>query len=122
MLSFWRFSTYLGGVLLFVFCLHTLFTTFTELLLGYGFNYFITIISFLWLLLRSRKKSETLGFVFMVISGIKFLFFFLLYKPFSIPVVEKKALFLSFFIPYAICSIYEVYTLVKLLNQKNKEK
>ena len=122
MLSFWRFSTNLGGLLLFVFGLHTLFTTFTELFLGYGFNYFITIISFLLLFLRSRKKSETLGFVFMVISGIKFLFFFLLYKPFSIPAVEKKGLFLSFFVPYAICSIYEVFTLVKLLNQKNIDK
>ena len=122
MLSFWRFSTNLGGLLLFVFGLHTLFTTFTELFLGYGFNYFITIISFLLLFLRSRKKSETLGFVFMVISGIKFLFFFLLYKPFSIPAVEKKGLFFSFFVPYAICSIYEVFTLVKLLNQKNIDK
>ena len=119
MLSFWRFTTYLGGVLLFVFGLHTFFAQPTELFLAYGFNYLITIISFLWLLLRSRKKSESLGFVFMAISGIKFLFFYLLYKPFSIPVVEKKALFLSFFVPYAICSFYEVYTLVKLLNQKN---
>ena len=122
MLSFWRFVTYLGVLLLFVFVLHTLFTTPTELFLGYGYNYLITIISFLWLLLKSRKKSETLGFVFMVISGIKFLFFFLLYEPFTIPVVEKKALFLSFFVPYAVCSIYEVYTLVKLLNQKNIER
>ena len=118
MLSFWRFTTYLGVGLLLIFGLHTLFTTSTELFLGYGFNYLITIISFLWLLFRSRKKSETLGFVFMVISGIKFLFFFLLYKPFSISALEKKELFLSFFIPYTVCSIYEVYTLVKLLNKK----
>ena len=122
MLCFWRFTIYLGGVLLLVFGLHTFFTTPTELFLGYSFNYLVTIISFLWLLLTSIKKSETLGFVFMAISGIKFLFFFLLYKPFSIPAVEKKALFLSFFVPYVICSIYEVYTLVKLLNQKNIEK
>ena len=121
MLSFWRFSTYLGGVLLLVLGLHTLFATSTKLFLGYSFNYFITIISFLWLLFRSRKKSHALGFVFMAISGIKFLFFFLLYKPFSVPVVEKKALFLSFFVPYVICSFYEVYTLVKLLNKKYRE-
>ena len=118
MLSFWRFTTYLGGGLLLIFGFHTLFTSTTELFLGYGFNYLITIISFLCLLLRSRKKIENLGFVFMAVSGIKFLFFFLLYKPLSIPVVEKKGLFLSFFVPYAVCSIYEVYCLVKLLNQK----
>ena len=121
MLNFWRFTTYLLAVLLLVFGLHTFFTKPTELVLGYSFNYLITIISFLCLLLRSRKKSETLGFVFMAISGIKLLLFFLLYKPFSIPAVEKKALFLSFFVPYTICSFYEVYTLVKLLNQKNIE-
>ena len=121
MVSFLRFTTYLGLVLLLVFGLHTIFTIPKELFLGYSFNYLITIISYLWLLIRSRKKSETLGFVFMAISGIKFLFFFLLYKPFSIPVIEKKALFLSFFVPYAICSIYEVCTLVKLLNKKSEE-
>ena len=121
MLSFWRFTTYLLGVLLLVFGLHTFFAKPSEIVLGYGFNYLITIISFLCLLLRSRKKSETLGFVFMAIGGIKLLLFFLLYKPFSIPAVEKKAIFLSFFVPYTICSLYEVYTLVKLLNQKSIE-
>lgn len=121
MISFWRFTTYLGGVLLLIFSIHVFFTKPTELFLAYSFNYLITIVSFFWLLLRSRNKSETLGFVFLAISGIKFLFFFLLYRPFSITTVEKKALFLSFFIPYTICSIYEVYTLVKLLNKKNIE-
>lgn len=121
MSAFWRFVVYLGGVLVLAFGLHTFFVTPNQLLLGYGFNYIITVASFLWLLLRNKKKSEALGFIFMGVSGLKFLFFFLLYKPFSIPVAEKKALFLSFFVPYAICSIYEVYTLVKLLNQKNIE-
>tara|TARA_B100000900_G_scaffold328679_1_gene288979 strand:+ start:7218 stop:7598 length:381 start_codon:yes stop_codon:yes gene_type:complete len=119
MLSFWRFSTFLTLLLLIVFSTHTFLTSPAELFLGYIFNYLITIISFLWLLLISKKKRETLGFVFMVISGVKFLFFFLIYKPLSIPATEKKALFLSFYVPYAICSIYEVYILVKLMNQKN---
>ena len=121
MLSFWRFTTYLTLLLLIVFSTHTFSTSPAELFLGYSFNYLITIISFLWLLLISRKKRETLGFVFMAISGIKFLFFFLIYKPLSIPAIEKKALFLSFFVPYSICSIYEVCTLVKLLNKKSEE-
>ena len=30
----------------------------------------------------------------------------------------KKELFLSFFVPYAVCSFYEVYTLIKFLNKK----
>ena len=118
MLSFWRFSTRLGCLILFVFGIHMCFTTYIELILSYGFNYLITIISFFWLLLKSRRKSETIGFVFMGISGLKFFFFFLLYKPLSIPPSDKKELLLSFFIPYALCLIYEVYYLVKLLNQK----
>ena len=76
MLSFWRFTIYLGGVLFLVFGIHVFFTKPKELYLGYGFNYLITIVSFLWLLIRSRNKSETLGFVFLAISGIKFFFSF----------------------------------------------
>ena len=121
MLSFLRFTSYLGGLLLLVFSLHLIFNTPTELLPSYGFNYLVTIISYLWLLLRCRKKSENIGFIFMAISGIKFFFFFLLYKPLSIPVTEKKAIFLSFFVPYTICSFIEVYSLIKLLNKKNTE-
>jgi len=121
MLSFLRFTSYLGGLLLLVFSLHLIFNTPTELLPSYGFNYLVTIISYLWLLLRCRKKSENIGFIFMAISGIKFFFFFLLYKPLSIPVTEKKAIFLSFFVPYTICSFIEVYSLTKLLNKKNTE-
>ena len=122
MLSFWRFSTHLGCLILFVFGIHMCYTTYIELLLSYGFNYLITIISFFWFLLKSRRKSETLGFVFMGISGLKFFLFFLLYKPLSIPLSDKKELLSSFFIPYSLCLIYEVYYLVKLLNQKNIEK
>lgn len=115
---FWRFTIYLAGALVVAFNLQAFCVTSNKLFLSYSFNYIITAASFLWLLLRAKKKSETLGFLFMGISGLKFLLFFLLYKPLSIPSLEKKALFLSFFVPYAICSIYEVYLLSKLLNQK----
>ena len=122
MLSFWRFCSCLAIVLLLVFWLHMCFTAATKLFFGYGFNYLITIISFFLLLVTSRKKIEILGFVFMAISGVKFFFFFLLFKPFSTPINEKKELFLSFFVPYALCSIYEVYCLVKFLNEKKEKK
>lgn len=118
MLSFWRFTAFLTLVVLLAFGAHTFFASINDLFLGYCFNYLVTIASFLWLLLISRKKSEKLGFVFMFISGIKFFFFFLIYKPLSIPVTEIKALFISFFVPYTICSICEVYTLVKIMNEK----
>ena len=121
MLSFWRFTIFLTVVLLLAFSIHMFFTSIEELFLGYSFNYLITITSFLWLLFISRKKAEKLGFIFMFISAIKYFFFFLIYKPLSIPVSETKVLFVSFFVPYTICSIYEVYTLVRIMNNKNRD-
>lgn len=121
MLSFCRFTAFLTLVLLLAFSIHMFFASTKELFLGYCFNYLVTIASFLWLSLIIRKKGEKLGFIFMFISGIKFFFFFLIYKPLSITVTETKVLFISFFVPYTICSIYEVYTLAKIMNKKNRE-
>ena len=96
MLSFWRFTIYLGGVLFLVFGIHVFFYQTNRTFFRLWFQLPNHHCFFFWLLIRSRNKSETLGFVFLAISGIKFLFFFLLYRPFSITLLEKKALFLSF--------------------------
>ena len=88
----------------------------------YLFNYLFTLGAF-WVLMRQQKRrEEILGFVFMGLSGVKFLLFFLVYKPFRLAPPEKEELFLAFFIPYAVCAIVEVYFLVKLLNAKSIEK
>ena len=114
-----RFSLFLGALLVLLFFLQTNLSPKSQLLTPYYFNYTAALISFLWLNNQIKKKSEQVGFIFMLISGLKFLFFFILYSPLSAPPEQKKILFLSFFIPYSVCTIFEVVCLVKLLNKKN---
>lgn len=115
-----RFSLSLVALLVLLFFLQTNLSPKSELLIPYYFNYTAALISFLWLHNQIKKKSHQVGFIFMLISGLKFLFFFILYSPLSVPPEQKKILFLSFFIPYSACTIFEVVCLVKLLNKKNK--
>ncbi len=92
------------------------FTT-KSLLLPYLFNFIITLVGFVFIRHQQKKRMESLGFVFMALSGFKFLLFFIFYKPLSLAPEIKKELFLDFFIPYAICLGFEVYFLVKILNR-----
>lgn len=114
-----RFFLFLGTLLVLLFFLQTNLSPKSELLTPYCFNYAAALFSFLWLHNQIKKKSHQVGFIFMLISGLKFLFFFILYSPLSAPAEQKKILFLSFFIPYSVCAIFEVACLVKLLNKKN---
>ena len=114
-----RFSLFLGALLFLLFFLQTNLLPESELLIPYCFNYIAALVSFLWLHNQIKKKSHQVGFIFMLISGLKFLLFFILYSPLSAPPEQKKILFLSFFIPYSVCTIFEVVCLVKLLNKKN---
>ena len=111
-----RFSLFLE---LYWFCcfFYTNLSPESELLIPYYFNYTAALISFLWLNNQIKKKSQQLGFIFMLISGLKFLFFFILYSPLSTPPEQKKILFVFF---YSLFSLYnfEVVCLVKLMNKK----
>ena len=113
-----RFSLFLGALLVLLFFLQTNLSPESELLIPYCFNYIAAFVSFLWLHNQIKKKSHQVGFIFMLISGLKFLFFFILYSPLSTPPEQKKILFLSFFIPYSVCTIFEVACLAKLLKKK----
>lgn len=114
-----RFSLFLIALLVLLFFLQTNLSPKSELLIPYCFNYIAALISFLWLHNQIKKKSHHVGFIFMLISGLKFLFFLTLYNPLSAPPEQKKILFFSFFIPYSVCTIFEVACLVKLLNKKS---
>lgn len=87
----------------------------------YLFNTTLTVLGFELMIRQQKKREEILGFVFMGVSGLKFLLFFLFYKPFRLSPQEKEALFWAFFIPYALCVVLEVYFLVKKLNGENAE-
>lgn len=117
MLPFWRFSFTLLLLLLPVFFLHTAYFTLAALP-SYLFNYLTTIVAFSLLLYRYKKQVETLGFVFLATSGFKFLMFFLLFKPYFFLANTKKEAFVAFIIPYAICVVFEILVLAKLLNRK----
>lgn len=85
----------------------------------YLFNALLTVLGMFLLWRLQKKRPEILGFVFMGLSGLKFTLFFICFKPFALPLEEKRLLFWDFFIPYAICMVLEVLFLVKSLNQKS---
>lgn len=118
MLPFWRFSFGLLLLLLTIFFLHNSFSL-PNLVPSYLFNYLTTILAFALLWYRYKKQSETLGFVFLATSGIKFLLFFLLFRPYFFLSSSKKEALVVFIIPYAVCVFFEVLVLAKLLNRKS---
>ena len=85
---------------------------------SYCCNAIIAILIF-WILVSLKEKYKNhIGFIFLFGSGTKFLMFFVIfYGPFKqdgeIIIYE----FISFFLPYTICLIFETYQLSKQLNK-----
>jgi hypothetical protein len=86
-----------------------------DILPAYLFNGIITLASFLLLFHLLKKGSEVVGYVFMGVSGVKFLLFFIFFQPFGLSPELKREIVIDFFIPYGICMVYEVYFLAKSL-------
>lgn len=112
----------LPAILLLVFFVHTQVFSFSafenKLASAYIVNAFLAITIYIIISIIIKNKPEIAGFVFMGGSGIKFIFFFLFFYPaYKEDGQISKAEFLSFFIPYTICLISEVYFLVKRLKQ-----
>ncbi|MBL1279875.1 MAG: hypothetical protein COA33_006370 [Fluviicola sp.] len=89
-----------------------------HLLLCYVFNFILTILFYITLLIFKEKKSNQLGFIFLFSSMTKFLLFFIFIKPFlttsnGINIAE----FLAFFVPYGVSLFLEVNSLIRLMNQ-----
>ena len=87
-----------------------------DLVTNYIFNGIFTSAAFLLLYQLQKKRVETVGFSFMGVSAIKFTLFLIIFQPLGLPLELKRAIFLDFFIPYAVCMILEVYFLAKSLN------
>lgn len=101
------------------FCLKQIEVSLLEnkLILAYVFNTLYAIFSIHLLYFFKKKYRDQLGFFFMGLSLFKFAFFFILFHPTykadnNISTIE----FTSFFTPYIICLISEVYVVSKLLN------
>ncbi|OFZ58095.1 MAG: hypothetical protein A3D92_02690 [Bacteroidetes bacterium RIFCSPHIGHO2_02_FULL_44_7] len=89
------------------------------ILLNYCFNYTIALLFFGVLLIYKDRKPERLGYVFLIASLLKFLLFFLIiYPSLGDNHSVRSPQFFSFFIPYLVCVILEITSIIRLLNGK----
>ena len=122
-----KFLIILLLVLAFVFALHLLVLQNMELsifsdriVLSYVLNYVLAATILIFIQSRFNKKSSHTGFIFLAGSGLKFLFFFLVFYPFyREDGTMATSEFAAFFGPYATCLILEVAYLSKQLNNQD---
>ena len=84
---------------------------------SYLFNYLITLILFVVLLISSKIKDAFLGWFFFITSGLKFLaFFIIIYPLFNLNGAIQKVELVTFLLPYSLCLTIEIQQLSKFLN------
>ncbi len=108
-----------GLFLLHILALHLIGKTLFEnfIFTSYIFNFTITIIFFSFLLISSTFNDSSLGWVFFITSGLKFLgFFIIIYPFFNLDNIIQKIELLNFFLPYTLCLTIEIRQLSKILN------
>ncbi|MDT0555546.1 DUF6168 family protein [Patiriisocius hiemis] len=121
--------TFLGFlllVLLIVFGIHLLFLQFLDsplfehkIVLAYGINYALAAIILFLVSKNLNKGSAQAGFLFLLGSALKFLVFFLVFNPsYKEDGDMSTAEFATFFVPYFVCLLLEVYFLSKELNNQ----
>ena len=105
-----------------LFCIHgwTLSSGFsTVLFLSYGVNVVLAAAGYFTIYKFRLKHPDKLGFIFMGLSGIKFLVFFLLLQPlYSADGTMSTIEFGMFFIPYSVTTATETVVLVRTLNKE----
>lgn len=89
------------------------------LLQAYAMNFIVAALLFLLIYRLRVNHPDKLGFVFMLGSGIKFTLYFVFFNPsIQFDGVTTKAEFLSFFVPYALSTLVETTSLIRLLNKE----
>ena len=84
----------------------------------YAINFIIAIAGYAMIRFAYWLKSQVEGFVFLLGSFIKFgVLYGLFLANETAAIHDSKQAFLHLFIPYAICLIWEIATLSKILNQ-----
>lgn len=105
-----------------LFCVHgwTLSSGFsTVLFLSYAVNVVLAAVGYFTIYKLRLKHPDKLGFIFMGLSGIKFLVFFLLLQPlYSADGTMSTIEFGMFFIPYSVTTAIETVVLVRTLNKE----
>lgn len=90
-----------------------------QIVLNYVFNYTIALLFFGVLLKFKDRKPERLGSVFLIASMLKFiLFFIIIYPSLGESYSVRSPAFFSFFIPYLVCVILEITSVIRVLNGK----
>ncbi len=85
---------------------------------SYVINALIAIGIFGGIYALKNKYKESLGFLFIAGSFLKFIVFFLVFYPkYKSDGIVTKVEFFAFFIPYIIALILETYSLSKWLNK-----
>ena len=118
-----KFLILLSTSLLIVFILHVGFNYLTSkslysnrIIESYLVNILMAYISFIILFFSTKKYVSSLGFIFMIISLVKFLIFYILFKPYySLNQNVDLEEFLTIMIPYSISLFTEIYALSKIL-------
>ncbi len=118
-----KFLMLLSTSLLIVFILHIVFNYLknnslfsNRIIESYLVNILMAYISFIILFFSTKKYVSSLGFIFMIISLVKFLIFYILFKPYySLNQNVDLEEFLTIMIPYSISLFTEIYALSKIL-------
>ena len=89
------------------------------MILSYSFNFIIAIALYLSTLYFSENNINSSIMVFISLSILKFIIFYLVLYPYFLQdnKIKIEEVFI-FFIPYTICSILEIKQLSKYLNSK----
>ncbi len=89
------------------------------LLLTYSMNFILTALILAGFYVVSKNNPKQLGYTFLLSSFIKFGIFFAVIKPnLHMEGTVKSAAFAAFFIPYAICMLFEVLIAMKMLKEQ----
>ena len=93
-----------------------------KIVLSYIINFVLAASIFYGLFHFKEKLKNSIGFLFMGGSFLKFIIFFLLFYPsYKNDGEIQKIEFAAFFVPYAIALILETYFTSKMLNNSGTE-
>ena len=120
-----RFVLILASILLVVFFVHISTLHYLNLdlfanriITSYVGNFAFTVVIFTYIYQNKEKKTESLGFLFLGGSMVKFLLFFIFLNPFFMQDgLVSRVEFFSFFIPYVVALVVETEQLIKELNR-----
>tara|TARA_B100000678_G_C18208320_1_gene502294 strand:+ start:1172 stop:1561 length:390 start_codon:yes stop_codon:yes gene_type:complete len=90
------------------------------ILAAYLANLLLAIGITIFLIKAPHGLRNSLGFLFMLGSGLKFILFFAFFYPlYKADGDMSRPEFFTFFIPYAVCLFFETQSLIRILGQRS---